>query len=861
MTSVAEVLDGFFVQSETPILFAGAGVSARCGLPNWTGYLGHLAGAINEYDQFTKYQMDRQISEWRLDVAASYYFLCPEIPKATQLRELVVPLEEYDAAKIRDLVALPFTSVTTTNFDDALADAYAAQWGRNARAVNSDDPTLDGALFETKFYIARIHGRVDVPQTMRLSKEHFDQLLQNTSYSNFLAHIFTQRNVLFVGFSFLDPAIKSVLRSVKATFKNLHGRQHLALIPRNATGEFLAELESHDIKRHVYSDADGHAELWEGISIFKNGAYDSSKFPNAADLLEKPFRTTKKYLATAYARMKVGRAKEGPLSRAITEGMVSGMVAQSGATGITEAELVDQIGIELSLDDDAAHTLVGQGLDALIKDGLCESKMDGEVTRFLFKTEPDSFYAKALDRLVDGAAHRYAVRERATDSVYIRSFLTDVFSNLVLHRGWDLGAAFAAHRMPEDTDVSLIIRGIRDRPRELTESVTKKLTATIEDLLARPDDEEAKILSELGRLSFGLELLVQSPRDALFYQRTLPERIYLDANVLMPAITTGHPQKLVLTSAIKLLQKNASSALLKTSLCVYKGFLNEIVSHRQIAIDSMRQHKGEGAIWAEREVSIFGSGNVNVYIGAYFNLKTSAKDLGFDEFLKKYAPYRTEAELEKYLANLGYIVVGESVFDRKDLPDILHALESYYANKLEKKRKSATVIAHDAVQLSLLSYEMSVQRRSMFVSADKSLRGALEAGGFAWLANVMMTPLALTQIVDLLFGGTDRSRSMTSLLWMSNVSSNTERVRDHLINLALRHHDAALAMNLGDIVNAIAEDVGAELDAKELDLENDASAYSEDRAQVHGILDRYESDFFKKMRTEIERRSQSKDGR
>jgi hypothetical protein len=72
--TLAEAINRFFKESDVPVLFAGAGVSARAGLPTWKAYLAHLAGVASDFDAGTKYLMDKHIAEGKLDLAASYFF-------------------------------------------------------------------------------------------------------------------------------------------------------------------------------------------------------------------------------------------------------------------------------------------------------------------------------------------------------------------------------------------------------------------------------------------------------------------------------------------------------------------------------------------------------------------------------------------------------------------------------------------------------------------------------------------------------------------------------------------------------------------------------------------------------------------
>lgn len=846
MSDVADTLKLFFDRSELPVLFAGAGVSKKAGLPVWASYLSQLGAAAFEYDEYTKYMIDRAVSDGALGDAASYYMMCRQIPEATKFKDLATPLEHFHEQELSSLVQLPFRSVVTTNFDRALFAAYAKCAGMAAQEVNvDDDPMLDSAAFNEELYIARIHGRVELPNSMRLTTAALADLQRNASYQRFLEHIFTRRQVLFLGFSFLDPAIEAVLRAVRAVTKSMHRQEHLALVPVGAPTNFLSELELHSIRRFEYPQDNEHQALWDGLAEHAKKRKHAPRI--TTDVREQPFSVAKKYLATAFARSRMAGQRE-PLAQAIAEGIVSGIIQNSGQDGVKEDQLVRELMGDLLLSEDATRTLVIQSVTALARSGVCRIETKNDCISYRSVQAGVSAYDSAIARLADGAVNRYQLLERGEDSAVVRLFLRELFDRLLLTRGWDLGAAFAARKMPQDVNVGGVANSLQreviGRPQ------IGGIIRAVENLLMRPDDEEAELLAELGRTAFGLELLLESPHDSIFLQRTLPERIYFDANVIMPAITPGHPHYKLFNETINSLKEASGTAIMDLSLRVYEGFLNEIVSHKQLARNAMEANGGEGALWEERAVGLYGSGNVNVFVGAYFNYLESHPKTSFDQYLQIAAPYNTESDLRRYLETLGFQVIRDNKVDRKDLPDILHALELYYSRMLEENRKSAVVIRHDALQLAILNAELNNGLRTMFVSADRGIRFALDYKGYTNISNLMMTHLGLAQLVELLVGHLPASRGLASLLWMSPVSDDTDRIRNYLIAKALKEHDAALALGMSDIVNEISEDAGIELSRKELRLDSEQKS---DRLEVNKTLERYESRFFEKMNAEADK--------
>jgi hypothetical protein len=847
MDDLEKAIVEFFTKSRLPVIFAGAGVSAHAGLPTWEAYLRQIAQSARTYDQNTFQIMDDAVNESELEAAAAYYNLCRKIPTNEKWSLLAAPLQTYDSAALATLSQLPATAYVTTNFDRAFLDAWSAEKRVAPLEANLGDPTLARAPFEEKFFIARIHGRVEIPEEICLTADALQALPNNPDYVQLLTHVFTRRQVLFVGFSFLDPAIRQVLSVVTKHCGTFHHGRHLALLPSDSTGEFIRELESHSIRRITYDPTAKHASLWKAIA----GASHKLRGvpPRAIDQVQaEPFSVARRYLATSYARMRLG-PKLAPLRQAIVEGIVAGLVQKAGHTGITISALRELLRAELTLEEAAASELTLSSIHLLVSDKLCTFG-EGSEERVVWCGNGDHAYETAIGRLTDGAVQRYCVREGGIDTQEIRSSLTEFFRLIVLQRGWDLGAAFASHSLPERIDVEAMMKGIACFKGPKVGHKVPVLARSVADLLTKPDDEEAALLAQLGRLAFGLELVLEAPHDAGFYAATLPERIYLDANVLMPAITSGHPHQKVFSDAIEALQTAASSATMDVGIFVYSGFLNEIVSHRRLALEEVGNGSPERIAELERLVRFEGTANANVYIGAFFNLRVTKPDLSFADFLKAHAPYRDESELQSFLRHRRFRIVGEGELVRagSELPKILGLLDATYADQLARRRKSAVVIRHDAVQLAGLADDIKSGKRSIFVSADRALQRAFEGTQFSWLGNAFVSHVGLTQLVDLLVGGQREARGLTSLLWATQISAETSRIRNHLVDMALREHDASLTKVMHEVVGEIAEDMVMELERRRLSLNADGS----DGKEVSRTLERYEKDFFRKMRLAAE---------
>ena len=127
---LVKTLRGFLEEAPNAVLFAGAGVSARAGLPTWKGYLEQLAELARIYDPMTRHHMLERVHEEDYLGAADLYFICKKLPQAQKYENLVAPLRAFDAAALAGLVSLPFSAMVTTNYDRALITANAAINGK-----------------------------------------------------------------------------------------------------------------------------------------------------------------------------------------------------------------------------------------------------------------------------------------------------------------------------------------------------------------------------------------------------------------------------------------------------------------------------------------------------------------------------------------------------------------------------------------------------------------------------------------------------------------------------------------------------------------------------------------------------------
>lgn len=180
-----------FLQRTNPTLFAGSGVGAHAGLPTWEQYMELLAVYAHKYDPDTANLIRKRFQKGYFLEATSVYKSCPDIPDREKYKGLALPFDIVpNANKLQALISLPFFAVITTNYDRSIHDAYAKVYGRAPYTVELYDSTLPNALYRREFYIARIHGRAEVPKEMVIDSDDYKELLRDENYIDYMVNTF-----------------------------------------------------------------------------------------------------------------------------------------------------------------------------------------------------------------------------------------------------------------------------------------------------------------------------------------------------------------------------------------------------------------------------------------------------------------------------------------------------------------------------------------------------------------------------------------------------------------------------------------------------------------------------------------------
>jgi hypothetical protein len=432
------------------------------------------------------------------------------------------------------------------------------------------------------------------------------------------------------------------------------------------------------------------------------------------------------------------------------------------------------------------------------------------------------------------------------------------FQDLVLMRGWDLGASFAGARRSEGFDIWPLLRTMLARGAPtISEPTRERLARSILDLVQYPETEEAKILVNLGRLAFGVDLALERPRGAFVYETVLPQVVYLDASVVLPALADGHPYRSAYRQAIAKLRRAAERAGLGIRICILDVFLNEILSHKGNAVRTVEEEGLEDPITLRKYVEYAGLDKVNVFLTSYATALARQKDaLKFREFLQASAPYKTEGELSSFLLREG-IETSKSrprgVEEQTTFSRVLSALTlAYHADAVGAyDRKLPVLIEHEASQLARIGTEQGRGTRSIFVTADSRLRRLAVGENLGGMGSALISHVGMLQLIDLLVGLEGDAESLARLLWAVDAWDEKAVLRSYFVDRALSQYDAATARAMTGMLDDLVEEVLSAARTERMNIH----PYQLQRGGGERIrfLDRFENRFFEKMAQEIRR--------
>lgn len=208
------------------IPFIGAGLSVPFKVPDWGDLIRNLTAkyAVGQYE-FIKNAVEADLSQndyWGAIDALKRYAPIEEEDIQEKVAELIqqrqITLEDELQHNYSDLSKMNFKFYLTTNYEHLLHQylKYEIQ-----------PILLKDVLFNTQDMfdqkrVCHLHGTISNYGTIVLSRDSYKELYANQKYDNLLKLVTGSKKLLFMGFSFDDQFIRTLIQEHKESFKGKH---------------------------------------------------------------------------------------------------------------------------------------------------------------------------------------------------------------------------------------------------------------------------------------------------------------------------------------------------------------------------------------------------------------------------------------------------------------------------------------------------------------------------------------------------------------------------------------------------------------------------------------------------------------
>ena len=245
--------------NQKPVLFVGSGLSQRyLKSPTWWG----LLEKISEKLEIDKSLLERWTSDNYEEIAERLEAICFTTLKkesllesddirrpfrkliAQILNEYTVDNSEYEK-EISTLSSVDYQKLITTNYDSLLEKSVFGI--KNEEIYIHNDDLFSSETKNKKLY--KIHGSVDKPSSMIITKSDYDQFFEKSKYIySKLLTMFVESPIIFLGYSLSDRNIKDILTTLTATLsqkdlKQFQERVYIISYSSDDKPEYFLEKE------------------------------------------------------------------------------------------------------------------------------------------------------------------------------------------------------------------------------------------------------------------------------------------------------------------------------------------------------------------------------------------------------------------------------------------------------------------------------------------------------------------------------------------------------------------------------------------------------------------------------------------
>lgn len=576
--------------------------------------------------------------------------------------------------------------------------------------------------------------------------------------------------------------LELVIRSTGGRVK----RKAFILLSSQPEPQLAAILQQASINVCLYSSNNEHEEAW---TLLTSGTNSEAKSP------QKPIEDAiRRMLSTVFAQL---RLREDRSTRsAVLAAMVMVPLSKACEKGPCNlADFVSEARRTLGLRESQTD-MVRHSLSYLAELG--QIKLDDQTIALI--SEAPHGPSTNLFRLVTGVLTRAQVRYRIPVTEKLAEPLQELLTRLLVADGLVIAYGLMKRTPVEDRRLDNLLARSLDTMSISHRRELEKLKEPILHLFRNPDQEEERLLDSLATITFDASILLLDP-SMIGYAESLRGRdVYLDASILLPWLCKGHP--------INTLYSKIVDGLASFRPCVAEFYLNELVSHRRLAIEAFEQEDFSDADRFARFGMLSQLHNMNAYLGGFAGLLQSGFTGNFSRYLEEHAPFTNEQEAKEYLTNRGIRIISEPELYhmREDNISMVASLIKDGLRDQHKPPRDQTRLFHDSKMICFLKRMQASPTAPLFITADRVFLKCFIGTDFLATLRQIVLPHQAIYLAELADTTTGNLRGLSRMLW-SVPPDKITHLRDFYTDRVLREYEFLLLEDLERIVDTVVGEI------------------------------------------------------
>ncbi len=207
------------------IPFIGAGLSIPYELPNWDDLLRKLSSELIDDEKIQNIvELDINTKEyWSAIENIKYHSFKDDFSIQKKVVDIMLEakVNEVEDDNYKDIAKLDVPFYLTTNYDNNISNYLESEYS-SIILSEAGVSTQRWTIQENMKQVIHLHGTFSSPKSIVLTKEKYDELYNNETYTSLFSFLKTSFTFLFVGFSYSDKYIEYLINEKKYIFNDYH---------------------------------------------------------------------------------------------------------------------------------------------------------------------------------------------------------------------------------------------------------------------------------------------------------------------------------------------------------------------------------------------------------------------------------------------------------------------------------------------------------------------------------------------------------------------------------------------------------------------------------------------------------------